>query len=71
MRNHPRLAITCLTLIALALIAAVQFRYQTFNKQGWNTAVYDRWTGEMKLCGTDGCYTDDELRRIANQGGEE
>lgn len=65
MREHARLIAVCCTILLLAVIGAVQFRYKTYNKEGWRTAVYDRWTGSLKLCDQGGCYTEEDLQRIA------
>lgn len=67
MRDHIRVVAICCTVLLTAIIGAIQFRYKTYNKEGWNTAVYDRWTGTLKLCSEQGCYTDEELKSAASR----
>lgn len=65
MKQYFRLVLLCASLLGLTAILAVMFRYETHNKRGFNTAVFDRWTGTMSLCDIDGCHTEQELREMA------
>lgn len=63
--TNKRLIVVCVTIVILTAIAAVQFRYKTYNKADLTTVVYDRWTGDMRLCDLSGCFTEEELRSFA------
>ncbi|MFA7585598.1 MAG: hypothetical protein WCY11_05285 [Novosphingobium sp.] len=65
MKDHFRAMLICGTLVLVVAILAIAFRYKTYNKSGSQLAVYDRWTGEMTLCNQYGCFSQDELRKIA------
>jgi hypothetical protein len=57
MKPWQMLALACATLIVLAGIAAVVFRYEVRNMSGTNIGfqIIDRWTGTVSVCGGNKC----------------
>jgi hypothetical protein len=65
MKLHPFIIIAAL--MTVLSFFAVHFRYKVYNKSDLNTAVFDRWTGTMTLCGQVGCSDQYQLENYAQQ----
>jgi len=67
LKEHAKLIIIGISLIASAAILAAQFRYETHNKPEWGTVVFDRWTGTVRICDETGCMISPLLKSAPPQ----